>query len=163
MTKFVPLLHTVASICHALRSSCAERETAILNLADKNSSDKAVRSDRGDSRRLQENGERRDWQMRPHLANKRPQLAKRNQSWRIFFSKIYSCGIKPRRSQTSMLLAKSSVTKRSIGKGKRGRGARAQWARCLIWLNKPLQPISMLKFLRTDRRRDEQGPHLIQN
>ena len=61
-------------------------------------------------------------------------------------------GIKPRRGQTGMLLAKRSVAKRSMRKTGRGRGVRAQWARCLTWQNKALQPL-ISKPKRTGRRR----------
>ena len=49
----------------------AQRETAILNLADENGSDEAVRSDRLDSRGPQETCERRDWQIRDPTRRKR--------------------------------------------------------------------------------------------
>ena len=68
----------------------------------------------------------------------------------VFPKRKLVVGIKPRRSQNGMLLAKRSVAKRSIRKGERGRGKLAQWARCVIVLNKPLPPISMPK--KTDRR-----------
>ena len=42
VTKLVPLLHTAASICHALRSICAERDSRVLYFADENGSDEAV-------------------------------------------------------------------------------------------------------------------------
>ena len=54
----------------------AQRETAILNLADENGSDEAVPSDRRDSRGLPETCERRDWRIRD------PTWRKRDPTWR---------------------------------------------------------------------------------
>ena len=54
----------------------AQRETAILNLADENGSDEAVQSDRRDSRGLQETCESRDWRIRD------PTWRKRDPTWR---------------------------------------------------------------------------------
>ena len=62
----------------------AQRETAILNLADENGSDEAVRSDRRDSRGLPETCERKVLRIRDPivLAKKRSHLAKKRESWR---------------------------------------------------------------------------------
>ena len=49
----------------------AQRETAILNLADDNGSDEEVRSDRRDSSGLPETCERRDWRIRDPTWRKR--------------------------------------------------------------------------------------------
>ena len=54
----------------------AQRETAILNLADENGSDEEVRSDRRDSRGLPETCNRRDWRI------KDPTWRKRDPTWR---------------------------------------------------------------------------------
>ena len=66
------LLHTsrVASRTPALVPA-AQRETAILNLADENGSDEEVRSDRRDSRGLPETCEHRDWRIRDATWRKR--------------------------------------------------------------------------------------------
>ena len=49
----------------------AQRETAILNLADENGSDEEVLLDRRDSRGLQETCERRDLRIRDPTGRKR--------------------------------------------------------------------------------------------
>ena len=72
VTKLVPPLLTAASFCHALRSSCAERDSN-FKLRRQN---EAVRSDGRDSRGLPETCERRDGRKRD------PTWRKRDPTWR---------------------------------------------------------------------------------
>ena len=60
----------------------AQRETAILNLADENGSDEEVQSDRRDSRGLPETCERRHWRIRD------PTWRKRDPTWRKKATKL---------------------------------------------------------------------------
>ena len=91
VTKLVPPLLTAASIYHALRSSCAERDSN-FNLHRQN---EAVLSDGRDSRGLSETCERRDWRIRDPTWRKRdPTWRNSNESWRkselCWRKKIYS-------------------------------------------------------------------------
>ena len=79
VTKLVPPLLTAASFCHALRSSCAERDSN-FNLHRQN---EAVQSDGRDSRGLPETCERRAWRIRVPTWRKRdPTWRKSDESWR---------------------------------------------------------------------------------
>ena len=79
MTKLVPPLLTAASIHHALRCSCAERDSN-FNLRRQN---EAVRSDGRDSRGLPQTCERRDWRIRDPTWRKRdPTWRKSDPTWR---------------------------------------------------------------------------------
>ena len=69
----------------------AQRETAILNLADENGSDEEVRSDRRDSSGLPETCERRDWRIRDPAWRKSAESGERVD---FVGKKNYSCGIK---------------------------------------------------------------------
>ena len=72
VTKLVPPLLTAASIYHALRSSCAERDSN-FKLRRQN---EAVRSDGRDSRGQPETCERKAWRIRD------PTWRKRDPTWR---------------------------------------------------------------------------------
>ena len=82
VTKLVPPLLTAASIYHALRSSCAERDSTGGNFKLRRQNE-AVRSDGRDSRGLPETCKSRAWRIRDPTWRKRdPTWRKSDESWR---------------------------------------------------------------------------------